>query len=686
MKRTTIFKIISVVVVPLVIFLTLEIGLYLAGVENIYESEDPYLGFEKISPLFQRQEETQTGGESKFVTQKNKLAWFNNQEFKAEKPKNGFRIFCFGGSTTAGRPYNSTTAFSNWLRLSLQKIVPTKYFEVVNVGGISYASYRIVLLIQEMLNYQPDLFIVYTGHNEFLEDRTYGEIKYRSPLITKLDANLNKLRTYSLLKKIWQNLQNKQIEGAQEKFRMTGEVKTILDYSFGPDRYHRDVEKARTICEHFQYNLERMVAIADQYNIPIIFIVPAANEKDFSPFKSEHRTGLTDNQLENWENDYNNGKKSFDEGDYPDALSLFKQAIRIDSSYADLYFRLGQTLFKLSKFNEAKSAFSTAINEDIVPLRATKKIQNIVREVTSSNGTPLLDLPYILENKNREEFNHSILGNEYFLDHVHLKIEVHQLISEELIKIMNELNLIQTSGNPDMVNFKALYDSVLASIDSSYYRKRDLNLAKVLDWAGKTEEANKLMMGTINFLKNDPEAKYALGLTHQRKGEYDQAISAYLQTLEIDSTFADAYNTLGYIYSKKNELNLALENLYNALKYRPEFDQAYFNLGGIYYKQGKITESIYALRKAIEINPYHIEALNDLGANYIEVGNLNDAILTYQKLLKIDPKFYRAYNNLGLIYYHQKNFSKAREMFQQALRLNPDNKFSVYWINTIDSQ
>ena len=367
-------------------------------------------------------------------------------------------------------------------------------------------------------------------------------------------------------------------------------------------------------------------------------------------------------------------------------MSLFKQAIRIDSSYADLYFRLGQTLFKLSKFNEAKSAFSTAINEDIVPLRATKKIQNIVREVTSSNGTPLLDLPYILENKNREEFNHSILGNEYFLDHVHLKIEVHQLISEELIKIMNELNLIQTSGNPDMVNFKALYDSVLASIDSSYYRKRDLNLAKVLDWAGKTEEANKLMMGTINFLKNDPEAKYALGLTHQRKGEYDQAISAYLQTLEIDSTFADAYNTLGYIYSKKNELNLALENLYNALKYRPEFDQAYFNLGGIYYKQGKITESIYALRKAIEINPYHIEALNDLGANYIEVGNLNDAILTYQKLLKIDPKFYRAYNNLGLIYYHQKNFSKAREMFQQALRLNPDNKFSVYWINTIDSQ
>ena len=686
MKRTTIFKIISVVVVPVVIFLILELSLYIAGVENIYESEDPYLGFEKISPLFQKQDEEQSGSESKFITQKNKLLWFNNQEFKADKPKNGFRVFCFGGSTTAGRPYNSTTAFSNWLKLNLQKIDPTTYYEVVNVGGLSYASYRIVLLIQEMLNYQPDLFIVYTGHNEFLEDRTYGEIKYRNPLLTKLDANLNKLRTYSLLKKFWQNLQNKQIEEAQEKFRMTGEVKTILDHSYGPDRYHRDVEKAGTIREHFRYNIERMVAISDQYNIPIIFIVPAANEKDFSPFKSEYSTGLTDNQIEKWENVYNTGRKFFDNENYTEALLSFKEAMMIDSGYAELHFRLGQTLFKLSKFNQAKSAFLTAIDEDIVPLRATRKIQNIVREVASSNGTPLLDLPHILENKNREKFNHSILGNEYFLDHVHLKIEVHQLISEELIKIMNELNLIQTSGNTDMVNFKAIYDSVLASIDSSYYRKRDLNLAKVLDWAGKTEEANKLMMGTISLLKDDPEAKYAIALSHQRKGEIDQAISACLQALELDSTFADAYNTLGYIYRKKNKLNLALENLQLAIKYRPEFDQAYFNLGETYYSLGKITESTYALRKVIEINPYHMAALNDLGANYIEIGNLNDAIIAYQKLLKIDPNYFKAYNNLGIIYYRQQNFIKAREMFQEALRLDPGNEFSVSWINMIDSQ
>ena len=137
-KKTTIFNIFTVIVVPIAIFFTIEIGLYITGVENTYESEDPYLGFQKISPLFKKQDQAQFDSVSRYVTQKNKLEWFNYQEFKLDKPKNGLRIFCFGGSTTAGRPYSSTTAFPNWLKLSLQNIDPSKSFEVINVGGISY--------------------------------------------------------------------------------------------------------------------------------------------------------------------------------------------------------------------------------------------------------------------------------------------------------------------------------------------------------------------------------------------------------------------------------------------------------------------------------------------------------------------------------------------------------------------
>ena len=44
---------------------------------------------------------------------------------------------------------------------------------MINAGGISYASYRVAVVIKELARYEPDLFIIYTGHNEFLEERTY---------------------------------------------------------------------------------------------------------------------------------------------------------------------------------------------------------------------------------------------------------------------------------------------------------------------------------------------------------------------------------------------------------------------------------------------------------------------------------------------------------------------------------
>jgi len=70
---------------------------------------------------------------------------------------------------------------------------------LINAGGISYASYRIAKLMEELIRFQPDLFIIYTGHNEFLEERTYREIKQMSPLLRSTAALLQKTRTWTLM-------------------------------------------------------------------------------------------------------------------------------------------------------------------------------------------------------------------------------------------------------------------------------------------------------------------------------------------------------------------------------------------------------------------------------------------------------------------------------------------------------
>ena len=146
--------------------------------------EDPFVGFSAGRELFS--EKRLPDGRRVYATNAGKLSFFDYQEFAAEKPAGGLRIFGLGGSTTAGRPYDSKVAFPRWIELYLEAMDPGRPYEVVNAGAISYASYRIVVLMKELVRYEPDLFVIYTGHNEFLEERTYADIIHQNLALKKL--------------------------------------------------------------------------------------------------------------------------------------------------------------------------------------------------------------------------------------------------------------------------------------------------------------------------------------------------------------------------------------------------------------------------------------------------------------------------------------------------------------------
>ncbi len=210
-----------------------EAGLAVAGVRPLADHEDPYVGFTSYFPLFVDGVNDQ--GVAVKKTAKNKLKYFNPQQFLAEKPKDGYRIFCLGGSTTYGHPYDDGTSFAGWLRASLPEADPTRHWEVVNCGGISYASYRLALLMEELCEYQPNLFIVYTGHNEFLERRTYQGIMDTPTITRRVDSALAHSRVYTVIER-FVNSSPAHASGPL----LPAEVDTILDNSVGPTAYHRD--------------------------------------------------------------------------------------------------------------------------------------------------------------------------------------------------------------------------------------------------------------------------------------------------------------------------------------------------------------------------------------------------------------------------------------------------------------
>ena len=135
---------------------------------------DPLVDLQQLRPLFVLDQSAR-----RWTIPPSRGNFFRPDSFLADKPPGARRIFVLGGSTVQGRPYAIETAFSTWLELSLQAAAPERRWDVVNCGGVSYASYRLLPILQEVLAYEPDLIVLYCGHNEFLEERTYASFRSR---------------------------------------------------------------------------------------------------------------------------------------------------------------------------------------------------------------------------------------------------------------------------------------------------------------------------------------------------------------------------------------------------------------------------------------------------------------------------------------------------------------------------
>ena len=179
-----------------------------------------------------------------------------------------------------GRPFSIETSFTTWLELSLRAAEPGRRWRVVNCGGVSYATYREALIVEELLHHQPDLFILCTGHNEFLEDRSYAHLK-RSPAIVRgVVEQASRLRTFDLLASASARLLHDLAGPARDdRTKLGAEVEAVLDYEGGLASYHRNEPWRQGVIDHFRYNLRRMVDRAHEAGVPVILVNPAVQPR-----------------------------------------------------------------------------------------------------------------------------------------------------------------------------------------------------------------------------------------------------------------------------------------------------------------------------------------------------------------------------------------------------------------------
>jgi len=606
--KTSLRQAVLIIIISIGLFFgLLEGGLALFGVQPAFQEDDPFVGFAINVPLF-------IPSQGVMSTAPNKKDFFNQQSFSREKPPNTYRIFCLGGSTTYGRPYDDKTSFAGWLRELLPTADRSKNWEVINAGGISYASYRVAHLMEELINYQPDLFIIYTGHNEFLEERTYGQIKEIPSMVRSTVSLMTKTRTWSVMNSALQGIGLSPQSTQEKPTSLAAEVDAILDKSAGLKRYTRDDPLKKNILEHYQLSLERMVALAGSVNARVTFVTPASNLKDCSPFKSEYSEGLILADMQRSRKLLTQAKEEIQGNNWQAALNLLAVGVTLDPRNAEMQYFRGQTLLALGRYQEAEKALLLARDEDVCPLRALTPLRRIVSQVAKDEGAGLVDYIDLLEQRMKASQGHGIPGMEFFLDHVHPTIEGHKILAVALIKEMIKVGIVQPDAAWSEEAIAKVNEKIRASVNTETQSLALANLSRVLLWAKKTADAERLAKQALEIADENNNAAISatslLATIYMQQHKSEHAFSLIYSALEKFPNVVELHLQLArfLLVPSFQDLEKSAANLLLVSRMMPDYDEGHALFGMVMALRGRPRIAYPSLMKALHLNPNNTRA------------------------------------------------------------------------------
>ncbi len=529
--------------------------------------------------------------------------------FPVQKEPNTFRIFFLGGSTTAGFPFELNARVSSLLEDRLQALFPGKNIEVVNFGISAVNSYTVLDFIHELVHYQPDLFLLYMGHNEFYGALGVGSTEYlgRNRSLIKLYLKLEHFKTFLWLKNTIARIQGgfRRSGPAESGRTLMANVVRKRAIPYGSPDY-------RTARKNFEANLKEILETARRHKIPILASTLVCNLRSLEPFVSTFYPALPDSLKKSWAATYNRGNSLLKQGDFGGALASFEKAYQLDSTYAECAFRMGQCCLKLGKDAQAHRYFRRAADLDALRFRASEEFNQIIEQVSAKLGVPVVKMDSVFD----AHSPHKIVGNELLFEHLHPNFNGYFLMAKAFASGMRRANFIVPAQNWP----KAPPDSTLRHL--SHVTPLDLKIGEL--------RIRKLMSGwpfqkgpvpeQIPIRPSDPIEKIAY--------RYDNHAISWNQA-HFDAAAAE---------EKEGRLAAALEDYRAVIKIRPDDYYPFLKMGNIYFQEKKYAEARRAYEEARKRNPSAPFTYAKLGFVALAQNRPGEAYPFLQKALILDSK------------------------------------------------
>ncbi len=425
------------------------------------------------------------------------------------------RILGVGESTVVGEPYHSKISpiglLAGYLNASYPDHTFTHYFH--GFGGA--VLWNLTQNAEGALTSAPDLIVVIAGHNDFLgrwapnSECSQGRfllssVAERSALARLLFARFDGSRIGQL-----------PVAGARSFF----------------DRPVACPAQFLGAIQSYRDSLEQWAIFAHESHIPLIFVFPAANEGAYPPSRSMY-TGRS--HQEEFSELYTRGRLFLSLNQDEEASQCFQEAATYDANFAELAYQRGKAYRRLGRNTEAIQNFTTAKDNDGLPLRALAVQRRAMRGVAATYNIPMIDADAVL----RAQSPDGILDSRFFHDAHHPSISGYNLIAHSAYKTILDSDALKLGKRQP-----AVLMSELEILKRYGFTKHDW--LKVLESRIKWYEAT-------HFLSFDPSDRYESEVT-------------LLQMLQKLDTESDSKWRTAKMYQLRSLMAKSAEDMANSL-------------------------------------------------------------------------------------------------------------------------
>lgn len=567
--------------------------------------------------------------------------------FRKEKAQNGLRIFVLGGSSAAGYPYLYNGSFPSYLEVILQARFPDREVEVVNLGMTAVASYTVRDLALKLAPYQPDMLLVYSGHNEFYGALGAGssESLGNSRWLVKSALYLSDFKIYQLLTAVIAG--SKSWWGASH----TNNSSTLMERMVANRAIAYGSPVFYAAAENLEKNLIDVAGFCREQEIPLFVGTLVSNIADQSPFVDVFESGQPQSQ---WQALVDQAKNSY--GQDPAATKItLRAAIEIDSMAASAHFQLGRLLLQEQHFAAASKSLYRAKELDGLRFRASEILNDRLHKLAAGPGIHLVTI--------RQDFEKAspggIPGRSLMLEHLHPNDAGYRLMARSFAASI--IKHLQPSSPPGLPPDSLLEKkSGVTPIDHEVARIRIDYLMS--GWPFRAEQpppaadyqiagASPIQKLALDFWRDKIswEKMHVQAAQHYLSiQQWELAANEYRALIRATPMNSSPYTLLASLLSQNNRYDEALPVYLSLARLEPSV-KTFKMIGGIYLQRGEVSAGLPWLRNALAADAGNREVRFLLAQGLAMAGDWQDAQKQLQTLLQQQPGYPGAAELLQMI-------------------------------------